>query len=82
MDGFVAWLRSDALSAKAVRTFAYSFVSVILFNWYAGSGPDDRRITGLVDSFSSQWDAGLGTAFLATLGTLGLTGLLQKSSSP
>jgi hypothetical protein len=57
----------------------YTFVGVILFNWNAGSGPDAHHISGLGNAVSQQWDAAAGTGFIAMLGTLGLTGLLQKS---
>lgn len=78
MNGFIAWIKSDALLAKAIRTFVYSFVGVILVFWYVGTGPGDHRITGLVEAFKSQWDFAAGSGFLAALGTLGLTGLLQR----
>lgn len=79
MNGVIAWIKSDALAAKAARTFVYTFVGVILVNWYAGSGPTERHISGLWDSLKTQWDYAAGTGFVAVLGTLGVTGLLQRT---
>lgn len=88
MDSFTAWIRGDSLSAKAVRTFVYTFVAVILTAWYSGassapgadSGFVGPSITGLGDAISESWDFAAGSAFVAALGTLGLTGLLQRNT--
>lgn len=81
-----AWFKSDALAAKALRTFIYTFVAVILTAWYSGAGDvagaDSQfvgpNITSLADAFSEAWNFAAGTAFVAAIGTLGLTGLLQR----
>lgn len=67
---------------RAARTFIVVWIGQILWFWYQGSGVTDRRITGLLDSFQSQWDVAAGFAFVCALGAAGWRFLLDPAPVP
>lgn len=81
MQGFKDWFTGNTLGARAVRTFLWSFIGFVATVWYAGSGPDERTITGLGEALGDQWNYAAGAALVATISNLGFGAIFQRGST-
>lgn len=71
-----AFIHSDTLAARLVRTFALTLVGYCAQAWIASG---DVSASGLVDSVRANVDAAAGAGVLAALALTPILGLRQRA---